>query len=162
MGDHRRPRLLWLPILLAALIALPILGCLTHELILRRRFDAMADRIQTGIREFRAAAPLVCVIDKGKGLALAPPPPAPSIPWEVRIDMTSPSHPRFLCWNLGALCSAHGHGYRYEFTLTQERKVFLQAPKLRVQWNVPLDPTLKPLFDRAFDGLDYESFPFEY
>jgi len=160
MSDREQHRLPWLPLLLGAFVALPILSCLTHELILRNRFNTMADRIQTGIREFRAAARLVCV--NGKDLALAPPPPSPSIPWGVRIETTSRRVPRFLFWELAASCPVHGHGYRYEFTLTQERQVFLRPPALRLQWNVPLDPTLQPLFDRAFDGLHYESIPFEY
>jgi hypothetical protein len=49
-----------------------------------------------------------------------------------------------------------------DLVLTQKRTLFLRPPKLTIQWNIHLHPSLQPLFDQAFEGVDYESVPFEY
>jgi len=71
---------------------------------------------------------------------------------------------RLSTWSLTARCDRHfhGHGFRMEFSVGQERRVLLRSPQVAMQSNVPIPGSLEPILQRALQGLDVVRSSFDY
>lgn len=155
MSADERSRGLPLPVIVALVFILPAVALFTVDRIQRHRYRSLVDRLNRSIPDLTGKTWMTCLSPSGVQLASKESKESFTFAFGTRDQEADGFQQR--TWDLQSLCGGRHeprHGLRIQIVVRQDRRwLFLSPPRVSVQSNATLHPSLEPLLQRALEGL---------